>query len=55
VQKGVGATGGHTQIFGRNEIGVQYLHGTVNRLCHEGLAAARAEGDTREYRMPREA
>jgi phenylpropionate dioxygenase-like ring-hydroxylating dioxygenase large terminal subunit len=55
VQKGVGATGGHTQIFGRNEIGVQYLHGSLNRLCDEGLTAARAEGDTREYRMPRKA
>ena len=55
VQKGVGATGGHTQIFGRNEIGVQYLHGTINRLCDEGLAAVRAEGDTREYRLPRRA
>ncbi|MGI9136345.1 MAG: aromatic ring-hydroxylating oxygenase subunit alpha [Candidatus Nanopelagicales bacterium] len=55
VQAGVRATGGHTQIFGRNEIGVQYLHGTINRLCDEGLAAARAEGDTREYRMPRKA
>lgn len=55
VQKGVGATGGHTQIFGRNEIGVQYLHGSLNRLCEEGLAVARAEGDTREYRMPRQA
>ncbi|MEY4137584.1 MAG: Anthranilate 1,2-dioxygenase large subunit [Actinomycetota bacterium] len=54
VQKGVGATGGHTQIFGRNEIGVQYLHGSLNRLCAEGLEAARAEGDTRDYRLPRQ-
>ncbi|MCX6433762.1 MAG: aromatic ring-hydroxylating dioxygenase subunit alpha [Actinobacteria bacterium] len=35
VQKGVAATGGHTQVFGRNEIGVQYLHQTINRLIDE--------------------
>jgi phenylpropionate dioxygenase-like ring-hydroxylating dioxygenase large terminal subunit len=35
VQTGVGATGGHTQLFGRNEIGVQYLHRTINRLIDE--------------------
>ena len=35
VQKGVRATGGHTQVFGRNEIGVQYLHRTINRLIDE--------------------
>ena len=35
VQKGVAATGGHTQVFGRNEIGVQYLHRTINRLIEE--------------------
>jgi hypothetical protein len=35
VQTGVRATGGHTQVFGRNEIGVQYLHRTINRLIDE--------------------
>jgi phenylpropionate dioxygenase-like ring-hydroxylating dioxygenase large terminal subunit len=35
VQKGVRATGGHTQVFGRNEIGVQYLHRTIDRLMTE--------------------
>lgn len=32
VQRGVRATGGHTQVFGRNEIGVQHLHQSINRL-----------------------
>ena len=35
AQKGVRATGGHTQVFGRNEIGVQHLHRTINRLIDE--------------------
>lgn len=35
VQKGVSVTGGKTQIFGRNEIGVQYVHKTINRLLVE--------------------
>ena len=35
VQKGVRATGGHTQVFGRNEFGVQHLHRTINRLIDE--------------------
>ena len=39
VQKGVAVTGGKTQIFGRNEPGVQYVHRTINRLMHEGAEA----------------
>ena len=35
VQKGVSVTGGRTQIFGRNEPGVQYVHRTINRLMRE--------------------
>ena len=35
VQKGVSVTGGKTQIFGRNEPGVQYVHRTINRLMTE--------------------
>lgn len=35
VQTGVRATGGYTQVFGRNEIGVQHLHRTINRLIDE--------------------
>ncbi len=47
VQKGVSVTGGHTQVFGRNEIGVQHLHRTINRLLDEN----HEEG----YALPREA
>ena len=35
VQTGVGNLGGTTQLYGRNEPGVQYLHRTINRLMHE--------------------
>ena len=35
VQTGVGNLAGTTQIYGRNEPGVQYLHQTINRLMHE--------------------
>lgn len=35
VQKGVTSVEGTTQIFGRNEPGVQYLHQTINRLMEE--------------------
>jgi phenylpropionate dioxygenase-like ring-hydroxylating dioxygenase large terminal subunit len=35
VQKGVAATGGKTQIFGRNEPGVQHVHRTINRIMKE--------------------
>jgi len=35
VQTGVGNLGGTTQIYGRNEPGVQYVHGTINRLMDE--------------------
>lgn len=35
VQKGVSVTGGRTQIFGRNEPGVQYVHQTINRLMEQ--------------------
>ena len=35
VQKGVANVGGTTQIYGRNEPGVQYLHQTINRLMAE--------------------
>jgi len=43
VQKGVRATGGHTQVFGRNEIGVQYLHRTINRLIDENYVEGYAK------------
>jgi hypothetical protein len=35
VQKGVLNVGGTTQLYGRNEPGVQYLHQTINRLMEE--------------------
>jgi hypothetical protein len=35
VQKGVRNVGGTTQIYGRNEPGVQYAHATINRLMEE--------------------
>jgi nitrite reductase/ring-hydroxylating ferredoxin subunit len=35
VQKGLAATAGGTQVFGRNEPGVQHLHRTINRLMTE--------------------
>lgn len=35
VQKGVRNVGGTTQIYGRNEPGVQYAHQTINRLMKE--------------------
>ena len=35
VQQGVSVTGGKTQIFGRNEPGVQHAHRTINRLMQE--------------------
>lgn len=48
VQKGVSVTGGETQIFGRNEAGVQYVHRTINRLMaenhEEGYALPRVAG-----------
>jgi hypothetical protein len=47
VQKGVSVTGGNTQLYGRNEIGVQYAHQTINRLMKEN----HREG----YPLPREA
>lgn len=43
VQKGAAATGVGNTVFGRNEIGVQYLHRTINRLIdenHERVAEA---------------
>ena len=46
VQRGVAATTGETQIFGRNEIGVQHLHRTLNRLMRE----SHVDG----YALPRE-
>jgi len=35
VQTGVGNLAGTTQIYGRNEPGVQYAHQTINRLMNE--------------------
>ncbi len=35
VQKGVAVTPGRTQLFGRNEPGVQHVHKTINRLMTE--------------------
>jgi len=35
VQTGVGNLAGTTQIYGRNEPGVQHLHQTINRLMQE--------------------
>ena len=35
VQKGVRNVGGTTQIYGRNEPGVQYVHQTINRIMKE--------------------
>ncbi len=35
VQKGVSVTSGRTQLYGRNEIGVQYAHQTINRIMRE--------------------
>lgn len=47
VQKGVNAMTGTTQIFGRNEPGVQYVHQTINRLMKENHEPG--------YPLPREA
>jgi phenylpropionate dioxygenase-like ring-hydroxylating dioxygenase large terminal subunit len=47
VQTGVGNLGGTTQIYGRNEPGVQYVHHTINRLMEE----YHQEG----YKLPRKA
>ena len=47
VQKGVRNLAGTTQIYGRNEPGVQYAHQTINRL----MAENRIEGMT----QPRQA
>lgn len=52
VQKGVAVTGGKTQIFGRNEPGVQYVHRTINRLMREGAAAVHGS-DTSKAVLPR--
>jgi len=52
VQKGVAVTGGKTQIFGRNEPGVQYVHRTINRLMHEGAEAVYG-GDLSKAVLPR--
>ena len=38
VQKGVRNLAGTTQIYGRNEPGVQYAHRTINRLMEENHA-----------------
>ena len=38
VQKGVRNVAGTTQIYGRNEPGVQYAHRTINRLMEENHA-----------------
>jgi phenylpropionate dioxygenase-like ring-hydroxylating dioxygenase large terminal subunit len=35
VQKGVKAVPGTTQLYGRNEPGVQYVHQTINRIMKE--------------------
>ena len=35
VQKGVNNVGGTTQLYGRNEPGVQYVHQTINRIMKE--------------------
>jgi hypothetical protein len=53
VQKGVRNVGGTTQLYGRNEISVQYVHSQINRLTEEGVAAAKAAGSTREYSLPK--
>ena len=47
VQKGVKAVPGTTQLYGRNEPGVQYAHATINRIMQEN----HQEG----YALPREA
>jgi phenylpropionate dioxygenase-like ring-hydroxylating dioxygenase large terminal subunit len=47
VQKGVKAVPGTTQIYGRNEPGVQYVHQTINRIMKEN----HVDG----YALPREA
>jgi phenylpropionate dioxygenase-like ring-hydroxylating dioxygenase large terminal subunit len=52
VQKGVAVTGGKTQIFGRNEPGVQYVHRTINRLMREGAEAVHGS-DLRGAVLPR--
>ena len=52
VQKGVAVTGGKTQIFGRNEPGVQYVHRTINRLMREGAEAVHG-GDLSKAVLPR--
>lgn len=45
VQRGVAATTDQTQLFGRNEIGVQHLHRSLNRLM--------AENHEESYALPR--
>ena len=35
VQTGVGNLGGTTQIYGRNEPGVQYAHRTINAIMEQ--------------------
>ncbi len=47
VQKGVRNVGGTTQLYGRNEPGVQYVHQTINRLMKENF--------TEGHVLPREA
>jgi phenylpropionate dioxygenase-like ring-hydroxylating dioxygenase large terminal subunit len=47
VQKGVKSVPGTTQIYGRNEPGVQYVHQTINRIMKEN----HVDG----YALPREA
>jgi nitrite reductase/ring-hydroxylating ferredoxin subunit len=47
VQKGVKAVPGTTQLYGRNEPGVQYVHETINRIMKEN----HQDG----YALPREA
>lgn len=47
VQKGVSNMQGTTQIYGRNEPGVQYAHRTINRLMKENHQPG--------YPLPREA
>ena len=50
VQKGVAVTTDKTQIFGRNEPGVQYVHRTINRLAKEGAEAV--YGDASKVKLP---
>ena len=51
VQKGVAVTTDKTQIFGRNEPGVQYVHRTINRLAREGAEAV--YGDASKVKLPK--